>query len=262
LIDKSILVMGGTSGIGVAAARALIGEGARVVCLGRDEVTSESARQELGSRARVITGEAGEAATAGTAVREAVEFGGRLDGLFHVAGGSGRSAGDGPLHELSDGGWHHTIRLNLESVFHSNRAAVQQFLQQGGGGAVLNLGSVLARSPAPHFFATHAYATAKAGVEGLTRAAAAHYAPENIRFNALAAGLVATPMSARAQGSDSILGYLRSKQPLDGGRIGQPGDLLAAILFFLSDASRFVTGQVLAVDGGWSVSEGQHGGLA
>lgn len=252
--------MGGTSGIGVAAARALIAEGARVVCVGRDEATAESARQDLGERARVLTGDACDPATADRAVREAVGFGGRLDGLFHVAGGSGRRAGDGPLHDLTDAGWNHTLRLNLESVFLSNRAAVRQFLEQGSGGAVLNLGSVLAQSPAPHFFATHAYAAAKAGLEGLTRAAAAHYAPENIRFNAIAAGLVATPMSARAQSDDAIMRYTRTKQPLDDGRIGQPKDLLAAILFFLSDASRFVTGQVLAVDGGWSVSEGQHGG--
>lgn len=262
LADKSILIMGGTSGIGGAAARALIEEGARVVCVGRNEATCESARQELGSHARVIVGDACDPATATRAIREAVDIGGRLDALLHVAGGSGRGAGDGPLHELTDEGWRHTLRLNLESVFLSNRAAVRQFLQQGPGGAVLNLGSVLARSPAPHFFATHAYAAAKAGLEGLTRAAAAHYAPDNIRFNAIAAGLVATPMSARAQTDDSIMRYIRTKQPLDGGRIGQPDDLLAAILFFLSDTSRFVTGQVLAVDGGWSVSEGQHGGSA
>lgn len=262
LADKSILVVGGTSGIGVAAARALIEEGARIVCVGRDERTCESAGQELGNRARVIAGDACDPATATQAVREAVDFGGRLDALFHVAGGSGRRAGDGPLHELTDEGWSHTLRLNLDSVFLSNRAAVRQFLKQGTGGAILNLGSVLARSPAPRFFATHAYATAKAGLEGLTRAAAAHYAPQSIRCNAIAAGLVATPMSARAQADASILRYIRTKQPLDGGRIGQPDDLLAAILFLLSDASRFVTGQVLTVDGGWSVSEGQHGGAA
>lgn len=260
LADRSILVMGGTSGIGVAVARSLTEDGAKVVCVGRDEATGEVARKTLGSRARVITGDACDPATPPLAVREAVEFGGRLDALFHVAGGSGRRAGDGPLHELTDEGWNHTLRLNLGSVLFSNRAAVRQFLQQGTGGTVLNLGSVLARSPAPHFFATHAYAAAKAGLEGLTRAAAAHYAPQNIRFNAIAAGLVATPMSARAQSDDSIMRYIRTKQPLDGGRIGQPDDLLAAILFLLSDASRFVTGQVLTVDGGWSVSEGQHGG--
>lgn len=123
---------------------------------------------------------------------------------------------------------------------------------------MLNLGSVLGWSPSPHHFATHAYATAKAGIIGLTQAAAAHYAKDNLRFNVLAPALVATPMCARAQSDTAILDFIRTKQPLDGGRIGQPEDLDAAAVFFLSDDSKFVTGQVLAVDGGWCVSEGQH----
>ena len=116
---------------------------------------------------------------------------------------------------------------------------------------------MLASSPSPQLFATHAYAAAKAGIEGFTRACAAHYAPQNIRFNVLSPGLTVTPMSERAQKDERISSFIRTKQPLDGGRMGQPGDLDAAAVFLLSDASRFVTGQVLAVDGGWSVTEGQ-----
>jgi NAD(P)-dependent dehydrogenase (short-subunit alcohol dehydrogenase family) len=78
--------------------------------------------------------------------------------------------------------------------------------------------------------------------------------------NVLAPGLVATPMSKRAQGDAAILGFIRTKQPLDGGRIGMPEDLDAAAVWLLSDASRFVTGQVIAIDGGWEVSEGQWTG--
>jgi NAD(P)-dependent dehydrogenase (short-subunit alcohol dehydrogenase family) len=175
-----------------------------------------------------------------------------------VAGGSGRQAGDGPLHSTTDDGWQYTLDLNLSSLFYSNRAAAQQFIKQGSGGTILNIGSVLGFSPSPHFFTTHAYAAAKSAVIGFTRAAASYYAPQNIRFNALATALVATPMSQRAQSDTAILNFLKSKQPLDGGRIGQPEDLDAAAVFFMSDASKFVTGQVLAVDGGWSVSEGQY----
>jgi short-subunit dehydrogenase len=116
---------------------------------------------------------------------------------------------------------------------------------------------VLGSSPSPKFFATHAYATAKAGVVGLSRAAAARYAADGIRVNVLAPGLVATPMSKRAQADEAILGFIRTKQPLDGGRIGVPEDLDAAVVWLLSDASRFVTGQVIAIDGGWEVSEGR-----
>ncbi|MFM8471129.1 MAG: SDR family NAD(P)-dependent oxidoreductase, partial [Limisphaerales bacterium] len=171
----------------------------------------------------------------------------------------GRKQADGPLHEVTDEGWQFTLNENLTSRLYSNRAAVRQFLAQRTGGTVLNMGSVLGWSPSPQFFATHAYATAKAGILGLTRSAAAHYAKDNIRFNVLAPGLVATPMSERAQADGAIRDFIRTKQPLDGGRIGQSEDLDAAAIFFMSDDSKFVTGQVLAVDGGWCVSEGQHG---
>ena len=86
-------------------------------------------------------------------------------------------------------------------------------------------------------------------------AAAASYAPSGIRFNALLPGLTDTPMSARAMNDARIHAFVREKQPLDGGRAGRPADLDAAVVFFLSDASRFVTGQALAVDGGWSVTD-------
>src|SRR5215467_7096859 len=139
----------------------------------------------------------------------------------------------------------------------SNQAAVRQFLRQGTGGSILNLGSVLGWSPSPRYFATHAYAAAKSATIGFTKAIAAYYADMDIRCNVLAPGLVDTPMAQRAERDKTILRFIKTKQPLDGGRIGQPGDLDAAAVYFMSDASRFTTGQVLAVDGGWSVSEGQ-----
>jgi NAD(P)-dependent dehydrogenase (short-subunit alcohol dehydrogenase family) len=184
---------------------------------------------------------------------------GALHGLYHVAGGSGRRMGDGPLHELTDAGWKATLDLNLSSVVFSNRAATRQFLAQGSGGSILNMGSVLGWSPSPKYFATHAYAASKSAIIGLTRALASYYAPNNIRFNVLAPGLVATPMAHRASSDLEILRFTRTKQPLDGGRIGSPGDCDGAAVYFMSDASRFTTGQVLAVDGGWEVSEGQYG---
>ena len=176
--------------------------------------------------------------------------------LYHVAGGSGRSQGDGPLHLISDEGWEFTLNLNLASVFHSNRSALRQFLAQGGGGNILNMSSVLGWSPSPEHFASHAYAAAKAAVIGLSKAAASFYAPHNIRVNVIAPALVETPMSRRAAGNDEIMRFIKTKQPLDGGRIGLPADLDGAALFLLSRQSHFITGQVLAVDGGWCVSDG------
>jgi NAD(P)-dependent dehydrogenase (short-subunit alcohol dehydrogenase family) len=254
LRGRSIVIVGGTTGLGLSAARACLAEGANLIVVGRDPQRADEARQVLGSEARVLVGDARDSTTAEQAVAQAVQAHGRLDGLYHVAGGSGRAVGDGPLDQIPDEGWDATLRLNLDSLFYSNRAAARQMLAQGGG-SVLNMASVLGHYPAPKHFATHAYAAAKAAIVGLTRACAAFYAPHNIRFNAIAPGLIETPMSRRAAGDAEILAYVAARQPLDGGRIGRPEDLDAAVLYLLSDAARFVTGQVLAVDGGWSVCD-------
>jgi NAD(P)-dependent dehydrogenase (short-subunit alcohol dehydrogenase family) len=254
---KVIVIVGGTGGLGLSAARAFVARGAQLVLVGREPQDANAAINELGEwQAAKLIGDAADPAVAERAVALAVERFGRLDGLYHVAGGSGRSKGDGPLDEVTDEGIDYTLDLNLKSILYSNRAAVRQFLAQQTGGAVLNITSVLAFSPSPVHFATHVYAAVKAAILGLTKSAAAYYAPYNIRFNAIAPALVETPMSQRAIGDNAIREFIHHKQPLDGGRIGAPSDLDAAAVFFLSDASRYVTGQVLAVDGGWSVSEG------
>jgi NAD(P)-dependent dehydrogenase (short-subunit alcohol dehydrogenase family) len=259
LHDKVIVIIGGTTGLGLSAARACVEAGAKVVVVGRNAEHAAEAEAALGPQGRKLVGDASEPHTAPAAIRTAVEQFGGFHGLYHVAGGSGRRMGDGPLHEISDEGWEATIRLNQTSLFLSNRAAVQQFLRQGAGGSILNMSSVLGFSPSPRYFATHAYAAAKAAILGFSRSAAAYYAPHGIRFNVLAPALVETPMSQRAVGDSAIQAFIATKQPLDGGRIGRPDDLDAAVLYLLSDAARFVTGQVLAVDGGWSVTEGQYG---
>jgi NAD(P)-dependent dehydrogenase (short-subunit alcohol dehydrogenase family) len=256
LEGKVVVVVGGTTGLGLAGVRACLAAGARVVAVGPAGSDPAGLQPAPGNEARLMIGDARDPATARAAIREARAVFGGFDALYHVAGGSGRALGDGPLHEITDAGWSETLGLNLTSVFHSNRAAVEQFLAQASGGSVLNMGSVLAASPSPRFFATHAYAAAKAGIEGLTLAAASCYAPQQIRFNVVRPGLTETPMSARALGDSRVRAFIHAKQPLDGGRFGQPRDLDAAVVFFLSDASRFVTGQSLAIDGGWSVTEG------
>jgi len=257
LVNKALVVIGGTTGLGLSAAKAFLAEGAKLVVVGCDPQNVRAAQKTLGQSAKALVGDATNPKTALEAIQTALTTFGSFDGLYHVAGGSGRKQGDGPLHEISDEGWEYALRLNLTSLFYSNRAAAQQFLKQRSGGSVLNMSSVLGFSPSRRYFATHAYAAAKAAIVGLTRSAAAFYAGQSIRFNALAPALVATPMSKRAQSDKAIAHFIKTKQPLDGGRIGQPGDLDAAAVYFMSDDSRFVTGQVLAVDGGWCVSEGQ-----
>ena len=257
LKEKNILVVGGTSGLGESAARMFLKCGARVVVTGRNPAKLDAAKNWLGDAGLAVACDASNPQQTEEAFQRLTQTFGALHGVYHVAGGSGRRFGDGPLHEITDEGWDQTMHLNLDSVFYSNRAALRIFLEQGGGGAIVNCGSVLGFSPSPLFFTTHAYATAKSAMIGMTKSSAAHYARQGIRINLLCPGLVATPMSERAQTNQSIMDFIRTKQPLDGGRIGLPDDLDGAAAFLLSDAARFVTGQVLSVDGGWSVSEGQ-----
>jgi NAD(P)-dependent dehydrogenase (short-subunit alcohol dehydrogenase family) len=257
LAGKVIVIVGGTSGLGLSAAKACANEAARLVLVGRDAESSAAAQHALGDAAYVMTADAVDPKAAEAAIAEAARRFGGFHAMYHVAGGSGRKFGDGPLHEITDDGWTATIDLNQRSLFNSSRAAVRYFLEHQQSGVVLNMGSVLGWSPSPTFFTTHAYAAAKGAIIGLTKAAAAYYAPHNIRFNVIAPALVETPMAQRAAKDEAILQFIKTKQPLDGGRIGRPEDLDEAVVWLLSDGSKFVTGQVIAVDGGWSVSEGQ-----
>ena len=257
LTDRVFVVIGGTGGLGWSAARAFVREGAKVVVVGRSEEGCRRAEEALGEDGTAVVGDAIHPETAAGAIRTACDRFGGFHGLYHVAGGSGRRYGDGPLHRITDQGWDQTLHWNLTSLCYSNRAAVQWFLAREQPGVILNMSSVLAFSPSPRFFATHAYAAAKSAVIGFTRSVAAYYAPKDIRCNVIAPALVETPMAQRAADDPEILEYIARKQPLDGGRIGRPEDLDEAAVFLMSDGAKYISGQVLAVDGGWTLSDAQ-----
>ena len=258
LHEKCIVIIGGTTGLGLSAAKAFVGEGAKLVLVGRNMETSNKAKELLGEAVEVYAADASDPTTAIHAIELCVEHFNGFHGLYHVAGGSGRKFGDGPLHELTLEGWNKTFELNLTSLMLSNRAAIKKFRELRQPGTVLNMGSVLGISPSPRYFVTHAYAAAKSAVIGFTKSVAAYYAKDNIRINILAPALVETPMSERASKDELIMEFVKTKQPLDGGRNGSPEDLDGAAIYFMSDASRFTTGQALYVDGGWDLSEGQY----
>jgi NAD(P)-dependent dehydrogenase (short-subunit alcohol dehydrogenase family) len=258
LAGKSIVVIGGTTGIGLSAAQAFIDEGAKVVVVGRNKENVAQAKSQLGENVQALSADATDPGTAVKAINLCFGKFGGFDGLYHVAGGSGRKMGDGPLHELSLDGWNKTLELNLTSLMLSNQAAVKKFLELGKAGTILNMGSVLGFSPSPKYFSTHAYAAAKSAIIGFSKSVAAYYAKDNIRVNVIAPAVAKTPMAQRAANDETILSFIRSKQPLDNGRIGKPGDMNGLAVYFMSDQSGFTTGQVIAVDGGWSISEGQY----
>jgi NAD(P)-dependent dehydrogenase (short-subunit alcohol dehydrogenase family) len=245
-------------------------EGARVVVAGKASDSATGVPEELASLgpAWEYTLELahGEREVAGLFAYARDVLGGRLDILFHVAGISGRTYGDGPLHECSNEGWERVIQINAFGVFLTNRQAVRWMLDQpldasGLRGTVLNVGSVLDRAPSPVHFGTLAYAASKGAVRAMTLAAAARYAPSRIRFNLLAPGLIDTPMSTRAVSDARIRSYLAQRQPMADGP-GSASDVAEAALYLCEPASRFVAGAELIVDGGWCISEGAWGDAA
>lgn len=257
LFNRRIVIVGGTSGIGWSAASFFIKQGAKVIVTGSDREKANRIKSQMNQSGFCMVGDASKEGITDRAIGLCVENFDGFDGLYHVAGGSGRKWGDGPIHEMTLEAWERTITLNLTSVMLSNRAAIRYFLDHKQTGSILNMSSVLGFSPAPKYFTTHAYATAKAAVLGLSRSLAASYAADDIRINVIAPALTETPMSERAVLNEEIIKYIRTKQPLDGGRVGRVTDLDLAAAYFLSDYAPFTTGQVLAVDGAWMVTEGQ-----
>lgn len=262
LENRSIVIMGGTTGLGLSAAKAFLQGGANVVVVGRNQDSVAHANKAFEAlapgRGKAVAGDAIAPETASHAIQTCLDCFDSFHALYHVAGGSGRRFGDGPLHEVTEEGIDKTLDLNLKSLILSNRAAVQAFFARGTSGSILNMGSVLGYSPSPRYFSTHVYAAAKAAIIGFTKSTAAYYANKNIRLNVIAPALVETPMAQRAAEDDDIQAFVKTKQPLDGGRIGCPEDLDGLAAYLLSEESRFVTGQVIAVDGGWTISEGQY----
>ena len=222
---KTALVTGAAGAIGAAAVKAFEREGFEVVGVDREQA-------DLTQAAEV------------EAVLAPLE---RLDAVFTAHGISGRSLGDGPVETCTEEGWDAVLAANLRSVFLVCKHAVPR-LRAVGGGAIVTLSSVLGLVGDADF-ATHAYAASKGGVIALTRAMAAAYAKDGIRCNVICPGLIATPMSRRAQEDPGILARLPELQPLTGD-FGRPEDVAEAAVYLAT--APFVTGAVLAVDGGWT----------
>jgi NAD(P)-dependent dehydrogenase (short-subunit alcohol dehydrogenase family) len=260
LAGRACLVTGST-GIAAAATTRLAAEGADTFVVSR---TADHAR-ELAERIMAAGGSCDWMAADLTdqdavdaSVAACAERYGRIDGLFSVAGGSGRRFGDGPIHTVGRDAWDRTLALNLTTQALVCRSVVARMRAQepngsGTRGSILLMGSVTATDPAPEFFATHAYAAAKGAINALMTTMAAAYLPDLIRVNVVAPGLTATPMARRAAEDPAIRAYGARKQPL-AGELMDPDEVAHAAVFLLSDESRSITGQLLKVDGGWSVA--------
>ncbi|MGE5249215.1 MAG: SDR family NAD(P)-dependent oxidoreductase [Bacteroidota bacterium] len=253
LSDKVAIITGGGSGIGLATAQVFAREGARVIIFEVDPERAANSLPTIRGALAPASHSVDVASPAGVeaAIAEVMRTFGRVDVLVNVAGGSGRRWGDGPADECTLEGWEKTLALNLNSVFYCCKYALQAMLRRQRG-VIVNISSVLGMVGGDEDFATHAYASSKGAVISLTRSIASYYAPRGIRANVICPGLIATPMSRRAQKSEAIRARLPRLQPLTG-EFGSPQDVAHAALYLASDEAAFVTGAVLPVDGGWTV---------
>ncbi len=233
------LVVGGSGGIGSALARRLVERDWQVVVAARDAARLREVAGAIGAEAVEL--DATRSADVDEAIDSIVARHGRLDGVAHCAG----SILLKPAHLIRDDEFAATLAANLTSAFFVLRAAVRVMMRQPAGGSIVLCSSVAARRGLVNH---EAIAAAKAGVEGLALAAAASYARQGIRVNCVAPGLTRTGMTRRLTDNESVARASAALHPL--GRIGEPDEVASAIAWFLDPAQRWVTGQVLGVDGG------------
>jgi len=235
----SYVVLGATGGIGSELCRRLAAKGARLTIAGRNEAKLAELAAELEAHACVA--DATKSDHVDRLFAEAVRVHGSISGVAHCVG----SLLLKPAHLTSDAEWTATLETNLTSAFFVVRAAARALMQSGG--SVVLVSSVVSQIGLPNH---EALAAAKAGLVGLVLSAAATYAPRGIRFNCVAPSLVRTPLTARLTGNESVLKMSAAMHPL--GRIGEPMDVVSAIEWLLDPAQSWVTGLVIAVDGGLS----------
>jgi len=239
-VNALYFIAGGTGGIGSEVARRLRAQGAEVVLAARNEARLEDRAREL--RARPVVMEATQSASVASAFETAVADGAPLVGVVNCIGTILLK----PAHLTSDEEWRTTLDTNLTSSFLLLREAARRMITSGGGSIVFCSTVAAQRGLLNH----EAIAAAKAGVEGLTRSAAATYARYQIRVNCVAPGLVQTPLSQFLTANEVARKASVLLHPL--GKLGEPGDVASAICWLLSPEQSWVTGQVLHVDGGLS----------
>jgi NAD(P)-dependent dehydrogenase (short-subunit alcohol dehydrogenase family) len=242
LANKTALITGGNSGIGLATARLLLAEGARVAIVGRNKKTLDAAAEMLGSEVLAIQADVTDIEATEHAVATTAERFGKLDVVFANAGIAGAS----PLGQTSLAAFEQIIRTNLTAVFFTVQATLPHL--NDGASIVLN-GSVHAVIGMPGW---SAYAAAKGGVRSMTRNLAAELAPRGIRVNQVTPGGTRTPIWSTQAPTDDAMAALETRiargVPL--GRLGEADEVAKAVLYLASNDASNVTGTEIVVDGG------------
>lgn len=246
LKDKTAIITGGSRGLGKAMALALAGAGANTVLISRNredveqaaaEVASSSGRKSLGIAADVCKGEDVE-----KAVEQTLKEWGQIDILVNNAGVGGRKS----LLDLSEEEWDRIIDINLKGTFLCAKAVGKEMVKQRKG-KVINVSSTLGSVA---LAGRSAYASSKGGVIQFTKALAVEWAPYNIHVNAICPGPFETEMNKASRDDPEIYKFFAGKVPL--GRWGKPEEIAGTVIYLASEASSFVTGATIYIDGGWT----------
>ncbi len=245
---KVVLVTGAGSGIGRASALAFAGAGARVAVSDIDTASGiETVRliQEKGGEASFFKADVSKSAEVSDLIEQTVAKFGRLDFAYNNAGIEGSL---GLTADLTEENWDRVLSVNLKGTWLCMKYEIMRMLKQGGG-AIVNAASV---TGLVGFRGLSAYSASKHAIVGLTKSAALEYAKSGIRINAVCAGLIRTPMTARQTGGSAhVEVQLIGMEPM--GRMGTPEEVAQSVVWLCSSASSFVTGQAIPVDGGWTI---------
>lgn len=246
---RSILVTGGGSGIGRGIAEALVADGADVTILGRNRERLDATVTEIGGSGSIhaVSADITDEEQVAAAVAEVVERAGRLDGVVACAGGSETI---GPVTQIDSAAWRNTVDLNVNGTMYTIKHAARELVRAGGGSIVAI--SSIASSNTHRWFG--AYGVTKAAVDHLVQLAADELGASNVRVNGIRPGLTRTELVALVLDSPELSADYAAATPLP--RVGEVEDIAALAAFLLGDASTWITGQVINVDGGQMLRRG------
>ncbi|MFA5087253.1 MAG: SDR family NAD(P)-dependent oxidoreductase [Candidatus Paceibacterota bacterium] len=240
LKDKVAIVTGACSGIGNAIAMKFLNEGAKVVFVDVNEINVD----EYASQAIFIKADISKSSQVTDLIKETIK---KFNGLDIMVNNAGIGGEQGNVMDISDAGWQKTIDINLSGVFYGVREAAKVMKEQKVKGSIINMSSILGSVGFP---GAVAYCASKGGIVQLTKASALDLAGLGIRVNAIAPGFIKTNMTKSITENKDFLSLIEQSTPL--GYMGEPEDIANAALYLASDDSKYVTGTVIYVDGGWT----------